>query len=77
MLLLVLTECMVREMQSCESMRNRCFFGYAISWYLLCELLLDMVFGCQNKVLLDSKKHDLSSLYLEAVTVINLEKVVL
>ena len=72
-----MTEGMVREMQQYESVRNRCCFGHAISCYLLCELLLDMVFDCQNKVLLDFKKHDLSSLSLEDATIMNLEKVVL
>ena len=58
MVLLVLTKDMVRNMQQYESIRNRWFFGHAVSCYLLCELLLDMVFACQNKVLLDFKKHD-------------------
>lgn len=77
MLLLVWIEGMVRQMQQHESIRNRCFFGHPISCYLLCELLLDMVFACQNKVLLDFKKHDLSSLYLKGAPIMNLEKIVL
>lgn len=64
-------------MQQYESVRNRCFFGHVVTCYLLYELLLDMVFGCQNKMLLDFKKHDLSSLHLEDATIMNLENVVL
>lgn len=76
-MLLVLTEDLVREMQQFESIRKRCFFGHVRSCYLLCKLLLYMVFSGQNKVLLAFEKHDHSSLYLEDATITKSEKVVL